>query len=313
MGNKRTDKQSKQNKAKNRKKLFSDERLRIILGVFIIFLSAFLTLAFISYLFTWKEDQSFQFSKVVSEADIRVENWSGKAGAHFANLFINKWFGIASFTFPFLFFVIGLRFFKIKIYSIQKSFKIAIIGTIITSVLLSYLFGNSNGYLGSGLGGSHGYIMAQWLNSFLGKAGTAFILLIAIISFVIFSSKKTYEWIIKIASGFFKKDYQEFIDQPETIQPTASRNAENTINESEPDQEEQEDDLIFMTRKIEEKAEIKAEPEVKKEDTDEEDIELTIEEKHKEEKLNGSVKNYSLEDYDPTLELSRFKLPSLDL
>ena len=318
MAKKKTNKQPSIKKKK--KKLFSDERIKIVLGVFIIFLSAFLTLAFISYFFTWKEDQSFQFSKVISEAEIQVENWSGKAGAHFANLFINKWFGIASFTFPFLFLVIGLRFFKIKIYSIRKSFKIAIIGTIITSVLLGYLFGNSNGYLGSGLGGSHGYIIAEWLNSFLGKVGTAFLLLISIITFVIFSSKKSYEWIVKVLSGLLNKDFKEFEDHKEsTITEKTEPEVEEKTN-TEPEEEVIDEDLIFATRKVEEKVENKPEPETnqKKPEEDstketEEDIELTIEEKHKEEKLNGSVKKYELEDYDPTLELSRFELPSLDL
>lgn len=320
MAKKSTNKQVKTKKRK--KKIFSDERIKIVLGVFTILLSAFLTLAFISYFFTWKEDQSFQFSKVVSEASLQVENWSGKAGAYFANLFINKWFGIASFTFPFLFLVIGFRLFKIKIYSIRKSFKIAIIGTIITSVLLGYIFGNSNGYLGSGLGGSHGYIIAEWLNSFLGKVGTAFLLFVAITSFVIFSSKNAYDWIIKITSDLFKRDFHEFEDEKENIttdvnevkQEVISNNQENNQDT----EEEIDENLVFTTRKDEEKVEEKPiidrtqvtndKPEEK-----EEEIELTIEEKHKEEKLNGSVKNYELEDYDPTLELSNFKLPSLGL
>ena len=312
---------NKQPKTKNRKKkLFSDERIKIVLGVFTILLSAFLTLAFISYFFTWKEDQSFQFSRVISEASVQVENWSGKAGAHFANLFINKWFGIASFTFPFLFLVIGFRFFSIKIYSIRKSFKIAIIGTIIISVLLGYLFGNSNGYLGSGLGGSHGYIIAEWLNSFLGKVGTAFILFVIIITFVIFSSKKAYEWLIKIASNIYKGGLKEFEDQQSIFKSTQteeeSDNKIDTVINDDDTEEQIDENLVFTTRKAEEKAEQSIndqEPNKDKPEDSEEEIELTIEEKHKEEKLNGTFKNYQLEDYDPTLELSNFKLPSLDL
>ncbi|MFC2151668.1 DNA translocase FtsK 4TM domain-containing protein [Bacteroidota bacterium] len=298
-------------KVKKRKnKLFSDERLKIILGVTTVFLSAFLTLAFISYFFTWKVDQSFQFSKVVSPSEISVENWSGKAGAHFANLFINKWFGIASFTFPFLLLVIGFRFFKIKIYPIRKAFKITIIGTIILSVLLGYLFGNSHGFLGSGLGGGHGFIMAEWLNSFLGKVGTAFLLFILTISFVILSFRKSYDWIIKISSRLFKKDYLEFDDRrPE--QHTEKQEVD--IKKQEHNQEENKvpDDLIFTTKKNEEPVETSVDP--KDSLHEEEDIELTIEEKHKEEKLNGNFKNYELEDYDPTLELSSYILPPLDL
>ncbi|MDA3954402.1 MAG: DNA translocase FtsK 4TM domain-containing protein [Bacteroidales bacterium] len=291
---------------KKNKKLFSDERIKIILGVTTVFMSAFLTLAFISYFFTWKVDQSFQYSKVISTVEISVENWSGKAGAHFANLFINKWFGIASFTFPFLLFVIGLRFFKIKIYSIRKAFKISIIGTVILSILLGYLFGNSNGYLGSGLGGGHGFIIAQWLNSFLGKAGTAFLLSIVIISFIILSFKKTYYLLINVAASLFKKDYSEFEDHPNDEQKMEIKKQVSVEQEGNID-----DDLIFVTKNIEEIVEEESSSETQNES--DENIELTIEEKHKDEKLKGNVKNLQLEDYDPTLDLSNYKLPPLNL
>jgi S-DNA-T family DNA segregation ATPase FtsK/SpoIIIE len=291
---------------KKNKKLFSDERIKIILGVTTVFMSAFLTLAFISYFFTWKVDQSFQYSKVISTVEISVENWSGKAGAHFANLFINKWFGIASFTFPFLLFVIGLRFFKIKIYSIRKAFKISIIGTVILSILLGYLFGNSNGYLGSGLGGGHGFIIAQWLNSFLGKAGTAFLLSIVIISFIILSFKKTYYLLINLAASLFKKDYSEFEDHPNDEQKKEIKKQVSVEQEGNID-----DDLIFVTKNIEEIVEEESSSETQNES--DENIELTIEEKHKDEKLKGNVKNLQLEDYDPTLDLSNYKLPPLNL
>ena len=302
---------------KKKKKILSDERIKIVLGVFTIFLAAFLTLAFISYFFTWKVDQSFQFSKVISGVEINVENWSGKTGAHFANLFINKWFGIASFTFPFLFLIIGLRFFKIKLYPIHKSFKIVIVGTIIISVLLGYLFGNSNGFLGSGLGGSHGFIIAQWLNSFLGKVGTAFLLIIAITSFVIFTSKKSYEWIVKISSSLFKKEYREFEDgnkaEEDVNDQSVTQDIAKTTNQpAHPTGEEEmlDNDLVFTTRKVEKT--VSEETINTVEEKTEDDIELTIEEKHKEEKLNGSLNN-KFEDYDPTLELSRYKIPPLSL
>jgi S-DNA-T family DNA segregation ATPase FtsK/SpoIIIE len=312
---------------KKKKKILSDERIKIVLGVFTIFLAAFLTLAFISYFFTWKVDQSFQYSKVISGTDINAENWSGKAGAHFANLFINKWFGIASFTFPFLFLIIGLKFFNIKIYSIKKSFKITIIGTIILSVLLGYLFGNSNGFLGSGLGGSHGYIIAQWINSFLGKVGTALLLAIAIITFVIFSSKKSFDWIVKISAGLFKKEYSEFDDQYNKSEKREKEEEEKTITTKSETTKEQEitldDDLIFTPRKTEkvdsvvepeDEMEISLKDNNKENDTteSEENIEITIEQ-HKEEKLNGKIKNLELEDFDPTLELSSYRLPPLNL
>lgn len=308
---------------KKRKKILSDERIKIIIGVFTIFMAAFLTLSFISYFFTWKVDQSFQYSKVISGIEVNAENWSGKAGAHFANLFINKWFGIASFTFPFLFLIIGLRFFKIKIYSVRKSFRLAIIGTIIASVFLGFVFGNSNGYLGSGLGGGHGYIIAQWLISLLGKVGTALLLIVVIIAFIIFSSQKSFDWIMKLASELFKKEYHEFEEEPigeeiADIEKTIDAN-DNSSNEIQVD-ETSDDEIIFTTRKVEKNNESPSEIEIKtqseekiKPEETEEEIELTIEEKHKEEKLIGKGNSNELKDYDPKLELSLYKLPPTSL
>lgn len=316
---------SKKKTVKKKKKILSDERVKIILGVFMIFTAAFLTLAFISYFFTWKVDQSFQYSKVVSGIEVNAENWSGKAGAHFANLFINKWFGIASFTFPFLLIIIGLRFFKIKVYSVRKSFRLAIIGTIILSVFLGFVFGNSNGYLGSGLGGGHGYIMAQWLNSFLGKVGTALLLAVVIIAFIIFSSKRSFDWIMKLAAGIFKKEYQEFEEESVNIESedlSSETNDSKTNNHKEIDLSE--DEIIFTTKsvepKVEEKEDSELDIEVKKnseveeveESPEEEGIELTIAKKTEEESLKPKNIN-QLENYDPTLELSMYKVPPTNL
>jgi S-DNA-T family DNA segregation ATPase FtsK/SpoIIIE len=306
---------AKNNGKKNKKnKSLNDERLKIIIGIFTLFLAAFLTLAFISYFFTWKVDQSFQYSKVISGIDINVENWSGKAGAHFANLFINKWFGIASFTFPFLLIVIGLRFFNIKLFSIRKTLKLSIFGTIILSVLLGYLFGNLNGYLGSGLGGGHGYFIALWLNSFLGKVGTAFLLTLAIITFFIFSSKKSVLWSKKLFAELLNKEYKasENIDnQDKHAENAAKAEAEDT--EPEITEEEIDEQLSFTTRRIKKEEITKTQTNSETTSAQDKDIEITIEEKHGEDKLNGKVKNYQIENYDPTLELSSYKLPPLSL
>jgi len=309
-------KNGKKNDTNNkRKKSLNDERVKIIIGIFTLFLAAFLTLAFISYFFTWKVDQSFQYSKVISGIDTNVENWSGKAGAHFANLFINKWFGIASFTFPFLLIVIGLRFFNIKLFSIRKTLKLTIFGTIILSVLLGYLFGDLDGYLGSGLGGGHGYFIALWLNSFLGKVGTAFLLTLAVIAFFIFSSKKSIVWGKNLFAELVNKNVI-------STEPNIKENKEEEEEEEKTDdieeepeltEEEIDEQLSFTTRKIQKEKLAKAETNQEKKSEKEENIELTIEEKHAEDKLNGSVKNYQPENYDPTLELSSYRLPPISL
>jgi len=172
---------------KNRFGIFKDKRVKLLFGLFLIGFALFLLLAFISFFFSWKTDQSFEWSSAFSNSEIRVLNWSGKTGAYFSNLLIYKWFGIASFLIPILLLLVGLRMLNFRIFPVWKTVKTGLIAIILFSVILSYIFGDSGGYLGSGLGGGHGFYISNWLNAFLGKAGTGFLLLLLLIAFLIFS------------------------------------------------------------------------------------------------------------------------------
>lgn len=301
-----------QDKPKEKKKSFlSDNRVKIVFGIFIIFLSVFLTIAFISYLFTWKADQSFEFSAVFSDADVVVENWSGKAGAWIANQFINKWFGIASFTLPFILFVTGLRFLHFRLYPLRKTLKIVLIGTILFSVLFGFVFGTANGFLGSGLGGAHGYFIAQWLNSLVGKPGTAFILIVLFVAFAVFTSDLALNWIQKLidkilqpkaASQLQAEENIESVENPEN-KPEFDSLQTNTDNFEE---EVIDEKLVFTTRKI-----TPENNDINVTLNEDNNIELTIEPTTTEESTGEPT--FELKDYDPTLDLSQYKFPSIDL
>ena len=101
-----------------------DGRIIKIAGLFFLVLSVFFLIAFTSYLFTWQQDQSyvskanggwgnlFKTSKELLESGVNtpmVDNWLGKFGALLSNQFIFEWFGVASFAFVFIFFIIGYR------------------------------------------------------------------------------------------------------------------------------------------------------------------------------------------------------------
>ncbi|WP_219224734.1 FtsK/SpoIIIE family DNA translocase [Pedobacter antarcticus] len=115
---------------------FQDERILKIAGLFFLILSIYFLVAFTSYIFTWQEDYSYVIDanggwsnlfKTVEELEqnnipIMVQNWLGKFGALLSHQFIYEWFGIASFLFVFVFFVIGYRLlFKVKIFSMEKT------------------------------------------------------------------------------------------------------------------------------------------------------------------------------------------------
>ncbi|MDA3780572.1 MAG: DNA translocase FtsK [Bacteroidales bacterium] len=295
----------------NNDRILADEKFKIILGIFTIFLSAFLTLSFISYFFTWKADQSFEWSRVISESSIVVENWTGKAGAHFSNLFINKWFGLASFVIPFILLIIGMRFFKIKILPLKKVLKTSLTGMILLSILLGFIFSNSTGYLGSGLGGNHGYQISLWLSSLIGKVGTAFLLSFAIICFVILSFDNFLKYLIEL----FKQAINIKEHKPKDTEKNVYTHTNDSISKD--DKSTSDDDMIIENTLDNDEDISEKEVNDKKDNLEneknnkKEDIELTIEERKEVE--NSNINNQKFDDYDPTLDLSDYKLPSIDI
>src|SRR5687767_13208446 len=77
-----------------------DRRVQLFLGFFFLLASFFLTIAFVSYLFTGHADQSVVEAldtTPVKESGAGSENWLGLLGAWVSDYFIYQWFGIAAF------------------------------------------------------------------------------------------------------------------------------------------------------------------------------------------------------------------------
>ena len=171
------------------KSFFTDERIKFVFGILITGFAFYLLLACVSYLFWWKTDQSLSPSDVLSGPDIEVRNWSGKSGHFLAELIIRYGFGLGAFFIPLIFGAYGLyllRFPRIRPLSLILKFAFA---TIILSLLLGFVFGKSNLYLGSGPGGAQGYIISRWLNAFMGKIGTGVSLAIISATYLVFALK----------------------------------------------------------------------------------------------------------------------------
>jgi S-DNA-T family DNA segregation ATPase FtsK/SpoIIIE len=294
---------------KNRVKYFaflSDERFKLTFGIFFILFSLYLYLTFISYFFTWKTDHSFEWSRVLSGPEFMVDNWGGKFGAFLANRFINYWFGLASFILPFILLVGGFRMINIRTFRISKTIRNCLLGTILLSVVLSYFFGDAGGFLGSGPGGSHGFFLSEWISSVLGKTGTAFLLTVLVLAFTLFSFDSAVDWL----AGLFKpgnKPVEQDVEKPEEGEDSWT-SPEDPGTES-TDEDTPEDETI----KFETRDEGDLSP---AEDSGEymnaNGIEMTVEKAVNGEQVEGDPEAV-LENYDPTLDLSNYKLPSLDL
>ena len=277
-------------------------------------MSFYLLFSFASYILTWQADYSFTdtiFKHFTFESffdnKIPVENWMGKIGALTGYLFISKWFGVASFFFVIILFNSGMKhFFQIRIFPVLKTMEYCFFGIIWLPVLLALVRPGVDV-----LTGVYGFQMNIWLTEFLGISGLAMLLGFTALSFLILSFNIPFRW--------FKSKEKNLIPVEDgTKTPVAEENATEAEQEIPP--------LIpvnFM--KEPEVTEIFEQEEPKEVDLDlaakygpkpepGSDLELLIEPVIEEPPAKGIIEHQTLETrYDPTLDLSGYKYPPLDL
>ena len=307
-------------KTTNKKKFFfKDERFKVTMGLLLLGFSLIITLSIFSYIISWKSDQSFEWSRQLGDTAVQASNWAGKLGAAISHLLIDRWFGLASFSIPFIVMLFGLRMLKIRLLPFRRTLLISILVTIVLSVWLGFFSINSP-ILGSGLGGRHGFFISMYFKSLIGSVGTIILLLTATSGVLFFASPQLFilvkSFFNKENTGVPKNETESATEEssahidtsedsdlvfeteftPQDSEPTISDNKVKSIN----------DDLI-----VEPKPEPEVEVSAQKES--DEDLELLVESKKNEEPEGETNKNLQLEDYDPTLELSSFKLPPIEL
>jgi len=177
-----------------------DGRFIKVVGLFFTITSVYFLIAFTSYLLTWQEDQSyvskanggwhnlFKTQQELIDNGVKnpvVENWLGKFGALLSNQFIYEWFGVASFIFVVVFFIIGYRLlFKVKLFPVSKTLAYGLFGIIFFSVAIGFVHGLINEYPHY-FEGEFGYWSNILLDAQIGKAGTAGLVVFAALTFLI--------------------------------------------------------------------------------------------------------------------------------
>ncbi len=286
-----------------------EQRYRV-LGLFFILFAFYLLFSFTSYILTWKSDFSFtdtifKHFTVATFFDnkIPVENWMGKLGALTGCLFISKWFGVASFLFIVVFFNTGMKqFFHIRIFPVWKTLEHCFFGIIWIPVALGLLIpGNDI------LSGVYGYQMNLWLVEFLGTSGLAMLLGFTCLSFLILSFNIPFRWMNKKAEGGLPVETplpaandETSQKQQETPVPVETEFPFNQLKE-EPQPEENVVDLELPSPYAPVPEPVSG-------------LELQIEAPVEEIAGDGKIEHQTIDTrYDPTLDLSSYKYPPLDL
>lgn len=189
---KKPGKEKKSKASKNGLNLDFIKDPRIVLAFGFIFLvsSVFLFVAFVSYLFTGKADHSVVegLSQTgVLQSGLESENWLGLYGAVTSHVFIFQLFGISAFLVPFVLFIIGFRLaFKRTLLPLISILIFSIFTSLWLCLLFGYLTLSVDGVTEwSFLGGGLGYQLALISHGLLGW-GTFLLLVLSLFIFIIF-------------------------------------------------------------------------------------------------------------------------------
>jgi len=214
-----------------------------IAGLFLIISSFLFAVAFISYLFTWREDQSYiastnggwstlfntseELAELTEGNAPLVENKLGKLGALLANLFIYEWFGVASFLFILLMFVLGYKFLYQK--SLLPIWK-TILYTCIGIIFLSVTFGFIQDFIADTpriLEGKFGYWTNQLLNAQIGKYGVGGLILFSYLALLVVVYNLDLKFSFFSSTSSNKDENDEIYDAP----PVKKQVVTNIVNE----------------------------------------------------------------------------------
>ena len=293
---------------------FKDPRFHLALGFFLLITSFYMLVAFVSYLFTGKADHSVveAFGDItLIESGREAENWLGLYGAIMSHYVIFRWFGIAAFFIPPFLFLLGFRLvFKRSLVQLMSAFTFVLFSMVWISLLMGSMTLHTEGVNEwSFLGGGLGHSLAIVTNSMLGW-GTYMLLILTLFVFII------YFFNITAIRAFQFKDPKPMGNAAldDEFEPAYTDDRDNWKEKLE---EEAGVVPVVEELKVEPVKPIKTKPALDLEIAQPEQIAqteskdepaFTVAETKTDEKV---VEHPEL--YDPTLDLSSYKFPPVDL
>ena len=292
---------NKKNKAKSLAKIISqlnNSNNRKILGTIISLFSVLLIISFVSYLFEWKADDSVLSKEGYTIFNNETNNQIGGLGAQLSHRFIKLWFGISALLIPYLTLILGLSILGLKKFKLSKVVTNVLLALIILPITIHHFFDAMI------LAGGLGIFIDEILIQAIGNIGTSIVLITIISLNIIISFKINSKHLLKLnkfkIKGFTLRENKK----------VEAKDTEQILEENTNIIEEVKEENISET-KTENQIEIKG-----KEDELIDDIGLEVISNKNEGSLSKSEiekKLKELGDFDPTLELSKFKMPTMNL
>ena len=306
-------KPSKNNLLNKLKAPFLNKKNHFVVGGILLLFSFFLVIAFSSFFINWKADNSLvldaSFSDIITNDEIK--NSLGGLGAYLSHTLIYRFFGISAyliFTFTFL---LSLRIFGFKRFSVLNNLFHTLLALIYIPVFIFHFYENAL------LAGGLGIYTQDFCLKALGDIGTSLLLITFLFIYLPLTLDiKAKDIILYIKSTIEKiKSFKKAVPIINQNKTEESNNEiiEKNIEDSNSEAKTEEpitnipiDTSSLTTEKEENTSSIE----------DQDNIAIEINSTENEEKLSEEEikkKLNELGDFDPTLELSSYKMPTIDL
>ncbi|WP_315510699.1 DNA translocase FtsK 4TM domain-containing protein [Hoylesella nanceiensis] len=303
--------------------IINNEKVDFVIGLFFVVCSIVLLIAFVSYFYTGKADQSILEDLRPGEwlnNDDLFQNKCRSFGAILSYYFITKEFGLAAFIIPFFFILIGLKMMKVYRINLLKWFLGCSLTMIWSSITLSKFLTPVMGDQVFNPGGGHGLYCVQHIENVIGTPGLIALLLITAIAFLTYLTSETINIIRKLLNPVkFLTDRIRFTvtnNEPEEkvaeqvktepiVEPVVEEPIKEEIREEEPAE------TVMLSPEITPTPTPKEKPEP----AEKEDI-LTVEVASKTEEAKGSkltIEEIMKTPINPKEPFTRYKYPTLSL
>ena len=315
-------------------RFWKNETMHFIVGMCFSLFGIFLFIALTSFFFTGTCDQSNveglnnELGKIESE----IQNWAGAIGAYISNFLINRWIGFGAFFLALWVSITGLFMMRVLEKGYWKSTVLCFLSCIITSLFFGFLYQLTHHISFISWGGNHGAVITDYMFRYIGSWGTGLVIVILFVILLVMISHSTIDFIRNmLKSNPFRNPFKRTTVVDESVHDEVTDNVEG--EEKEIPEENPETSFIFITENENGDDEDVAEfipVEVNdipliidEEDGNKDSIEInetpiqlsndgeptfTVNTGVKEDIVDEVIK-----DYDPTLDLPRYKKPTLDL
>jgi len=174
-------------------------RVMKICGMVMAVFTVFTLVAVVSYLFTWKTDQSLLSDPQMMDASVKVSNAAGKIGYQWSHLLVARWFGLGAFALVLVLAILSMRMLLgTRPFSVIKAVLLSLTAAFLSSFILAYvsILTGAETLFGGGLGGDCGSYMIKWSQNLVGTILTFFVLAVFVALWFLVASRRFSEWFI---------------------------------------------------------------------------------------------------------------------